>query len=646
MNSHKYHHPNGGNNNQKESIRERVSRFFGLEHTRPLVQAVIAASAIAGLSGIATASKAIVDNRIASVKNDSAPITCSDSFEFRLPRTESIVMHSGSGMDIWWQGDMFAASGIKISERIEEAKIRLNERLKSGEEKYRVSGLPLGKNNSGFTTVYLAALDLKTNEIEVITIVKNGTDKPRSVSHEGFDIKLVTPNGVNSGFEVVKPKGYVGLALKAPVYYSASSAEEAARHGPITGVVSTKPPRKTEGRGPRFFSCWGKVQSGVTSLSSAVYVPIQPEFAKSKELVTRGAGYLKSFVETIHRNVPSHMIPSEYRSGRSAISPEILLTMILVERTEPSRFIHGFLFKTDPGIEGFRKGLKSFNLHNKSISFSDGELQKLTSKANKIILTNTKGASYIVRNQRGMFYVYDLNNSIEALIFEILATLGANGPDSFRHVVSTAGARGIGQFMPEPYCGTLDNFGENLALESDFFEGTRDHIASVTLQMLHKVEALSKVWRYVGSTQEDLVVTLASCYNHGWPGTKNKMSRNREWAGSYLEPWGLTEYEKTTDSYRARSSFIKTRINALKKQINGRNKKNRAAWKLELSQLNVRIQREDAELATIQRQFRVGNPLVPDETLKYVREAAAVFKTLSEMKSDILADTKTSPPPK
>ena len=71
-----------------------------------------------------------------------------------------------------------------------------------------------------------------------------------------------------------------------------------------------------------------------------------------------------------------------------------------------------------------------------------------------------------------------------SLFQEILALYALNKPDTFRYSVSTAGAGGMIQMIPQTYQAIRANH-PNVALEADFVSGMRNHANALTAMLLY-----------------------------------------------------------------------------------------------------------------------------------------------------------------
>jgi len=569
-----------------------------------------------------------------------------------------------------WPGDIFAERGIDLPKRIEDAKKTLAEKLPTGEQKYQVEGLPLGKRNLGRTAIWLAALEITKNKIEVIRM-ETERNLPARGSHKGFSIILGTPNGANTDIDVESPPNYVVLAIKTPIYQTDSDPNGFVRqpktaknpgknHGKKPGKKPAKAaakPKKKNGksraernRGPSYFECMRVQGRARESVVPAIYSPYKRVFSNNRELVQKGARYLQELTAGALASISSHRIPP-YAAGVRALSPELLFTILMVERVDPNKFVAGYILGSGPGKESFKEALEAYNgTARRKVWFDDSEIQKLEGDFSKVVISDTKGREFVVAKQGGKLRLYDLEKSIESLVLEVLATAGANGPDSFNFAVSIVDARGIGQIMPGTYCGTYDNFSRFVPLDIDFLRGTRVHATSAVYQALIAAEALNSLRDRIDlSDFEQKVIAFAASYNYGYGRVGDAIAGSEKWAGDYREPWISSGSTPEIDALKRGMDATRSRIRELQGRFQRPRKgRGRPFQPLELGQLRKKLEADNNRLAAMQAAFKqsqVGG-LVP-ETAKYVREAAAIIDLMPGLRKKglFLADAKPKPPP-
>ena len=84
-----------------------------------------------------------------------------------------------------------------------------------------------------------------------------------------------------------------------------------------------------------------------------------------------------------------------------------------------------------------------------------------------------------------------------ALFDEIFTLYALNSGDTYRHSVSTAGAGGMIQMIPQTYAATRAAYTQ-LGLKPDFVAGMRDHANALQAMLLY----MQDTWDYLRGTEE------------------------------------------------------------------------------------------------------------------------------------------------
>lgn len=204
---------------------------------------------------------------------------------------------------------------------------------------------------------YALAVMVK-DEIEIIR-----TDRAGRSLTEGFVLRRVSANGVNSQFEVIEPEGTIILALR----------------------------RAVRGRG-------------------AIYAPWSRNM-DTFALRAEGLDYLQAMLSESEESIAkvrSRAVPG--KNVMQVVPRDIVKTLIFVEHIDGSRLAPG--------------------------------------------------------------------ETIVPHALKVLLTFGANGRDTYRYSRSSAGARGIAQFMPATYAATRRAYGE-ARLPMSFLAAMEDHRVSI-----------------------------------------------------------------------------------------------------------------------------------------------------------------------
>ena len=110
------------------------------------------------------------------------------------------------------------------------------------------------------------------------------------------------------------------------------------------------------------------------------------------------------------------------------------------------------------------------------------------------------------------------NGNEIALVHEVLAIIGANTTEAYRYSKSSAGARGLFQFIPATYRMLLGRY-RNAGLTRDFVSGSNDHVnaakASLLLFNSDLASLPERLWSAAREDGRSLGMFIAAAYNCG-----------------------------------------------------------------------------------------------------------------------------------
>jgi len=110
------------------------------------------------------------------------------------------------------------------------------------------------------------------------------------------------------------------------------------------------------------------------------------------------------------------------------------------------------------------------------------------------------------------------NGNEIALIHEVLTIIGANTTEAYRYSRSSAGARGLFQFIPTTYKMLLERY-RNAGLMRDFVSGSNDHVnaakASLLLFNSDLASLPERLWSATRTDGRSLGMFIAAAYNCG-----------------------------------------------------------------------------------------------------------------------------------
>jgi hypothetical protein len=105
-----------------------------------------------------------------------------------------------------------------------------------------------------------------------------------------------------------------------------------------------------------------------------------------------------------------------------------------------------------------------------------------------------------------------------ALVHEVLTIIGANTTEAYRYSKSSAGARGLFQFIPTTYKMLLERY-RNAGLMRDFVSGSNDHVnaakASLLLFNSDLASLPERLWSTARRDERSLGMFIAAAYNCG-----------------------------------------------------------------------------------------------------------------------------------
>jgi len=162
--------------------------------------------------------------------------------------------------------------------------------------KARLTKASIGTNKIGGDNCVLAVWRKSESEDVKLVRVAKGISKTK-----GFEVELIRKNGVNSEYKVLKPEGYIVLALKT----------NATKHGGRRGASEP-----------------------------AIYVPYSKGL-HTPEMVAAGRAYLEEMVkaaaEKLNRQNVKSAFDKRYFASDTA-SPRIMASLFLIEHIDPDEF--------------------------------------------------------------------------------------------------------------------------------------------------------------------------------------------------------------------------------------------------------------------------------------------------------------------
>ncbi|MCX6778765.1 MAG: hypothetical protein NTU97_00850 [Candidatus Magasanikbacteria bacterium] len=127
---------------------------------------------------------------------------------------------------------------------------------------------------------------------------------------------------------------------------------------------------------------------------------------------------------------------------------------------------------------------------------------------------------------------------VEEEMYRVALTLGANGGAAYKYSVSSAEARGIGQFMPKTWAALRSRYSQLLNME--FFSGSTSHPQAFIAQYLLAKEDLKyllgqrgwrgesmRIWTFLSDPRQ-VGEFLALAYNGGGPRAHRWLESNRK----------------------------------------------------------------------------------------------------------------------
>lgn len=215
--------------------------------------------------------------------------------------------------------------------------------------------------------------------------------------------------------------------------------------------------------------------------------------------------------------------------------------------------------------------------------------------------------------------IYDQEEP-EKSVGRFLVTLALNGEEAFDFSVSSAGARGLVQFMPKTYAAIVKKY-SSLHLIEDFIPAMADHTNAVKAQMAlidenlvlmpKEVRALMKV------DKSKVAPFIAAAYNGG-------PTRVRKAFSAFGDTW--FEYRMPEmDKLQTKANQMDARMKQLKKLIaqKGVTAKQKAQYQAELRKL-------EAERPTVRTTYHsIKNNSLFRETAMYVSKLNKVYGMLA-----------------
>jgi len=208
----------------------------------------------------------------------------------------------------------------------------------------------------------------------------------------------------------------------------------------------------------------------------------------------------------------------------------------------------------------------------------------------------------------------------ERAVGRFLITLALNGEEAFDFSVSSAGARGLVQFMPATYK-LIANKRPDLNLIQDFVSAMADHTNAVKAQMVlldENLASMPKAVRTLMLTESGRVAPyLAAAYNGG-------ITRVRSSYASWGEEWYKYRMPRM-DELQTQADKMDARIKSLKKTLTkkGLDAKLKKQYTNELSKL------QKDRVAVHDEYWDIKNHSLYRETANYVSKLNTVYAMLS-----------------
>ena len=197
----------------------------------------------------------------------------------------------------------------------------------------------------------------------------------------------------------------------------------------------------------------------------------------------------------------------------------------------------------------------------------------------------------------------DVRDTIDTL--DIL--FATNGGDAYKYSVSTAGARGIAQFMPATYQGLVDRHPE-AGLISDFVQGMSDHTNAIKAMylLLDDYAGAVRVKATQGFAEGHVFEYGAASYNGGTTRVVNAVN-------TYGQDWN--------SDHSGEINTLQATVNSIASQVKkAKDKKTKAALQVQLN--NTRNKLSDLAGATLR-----------NETVNYLNK---IYKVITMFNDQVI----------
>lgn len=208
----------------------------------------------------------------------------------------------------------------------------------------------------------------------------------------------------------------------------------------------------------------------------------------------------------------------------------------------------------------------------------------------------------------------NVNETINQLNILFATNLG----DAYKYSVSSAGARGIAQFMPATY-NSLVNRHPEASLISDFVSGMNDHYNSIKAMylLLDDYAGAVRVKAQNGFAEGQVFDYGAASYNGG-------VARVTKAINTFGQDWNKDQSNLLT-SLQSQASSLKSQVSGIKNKIkNTSDKKTKNAL---LSQLNS----TNSQLASANSQIQnIKSGALRNETVNYLQKIYKVIPVFND----------------
>lgn len=208
-------------------------------------------------------------------------------------------------------------------------------------------------------------------------------------------------------------------------------------------------------------------------------------------------------------------------------------------------------------------------------------------------------------------------NNTQGTIDQLNILFALNEGDAYKYSVSSAGARGIAQFMPGTYKGLVDRHPE-AGLIKDFVEGMSDHKNSIkAMYMLLDDYAGTVRVKAANSFAEGRVFEYgAASYNGG-------TTRVARAVNTFGTDWNLNNSNRV--------GVLQTQVNTLTSQVKSLKAKIKKAGKIEKASLQTELSSTQNQLAVATDQLtNYKSAILRNETVNYLNKIYKVIQFFND----------------